>query len=162
DALDRFGGPELAAALADYRRGDHPPPAGPGGAAGAAPAGPGGAGGAGGPRVGPGAGGGAPPRGGGGAGPPGRGGEAGGGAPRQAAATIAHEALIGDPASASVDASDAVTLLGIAVRALEPVRSHDPALAGLADRLSEASYLISDVAGELASYTESLDSDPAR
>ena len=38
----------------------------------------------------------------------------------------------------------------------------DPALAGLADRLSEASYLISDVAGELASYTESLDSDPAR
>jgi len=55
-----------------------------------------------------------------------------------------------------------VTLLGVAVRALEPVRPHDPALAGLADRLSEASYLISDVAGELASYTESLDSDPAR
>jgi DNA repair protein RecN (Recombination protein N) len=80
----------------------------------------------------------------------------------QAAATTAHEALLGDPASASVDASDVVTLLGLAVRALEPVRSHDPALAGLADRLSEASYLISDVAGELASYTESLDSDPAR
>ena len=79
-----------------------------------------------------------------------------------AAATTAHEALLGDPASASVDASDVVTLLGLAVRALEPVRSHDPALAGLADRLSEASYLISDVAGELASYTESLDSDPAR
>ncbi|HEY0998790.1 MAG TPA: DNA repair protein RecN, partial [Streptosporangiaceae bacterium] len=82
----------------------------------------------------------------------------------QAAATTAHEALLGDPASASasVGASDVVTLLGVAVRALEPVRSHDPALAGLADRLSEASYLISDVAGELASYTESLDSDPAR
>ena len=80
----------------------------------------------------------------------------------QAAATTAHEALIGDPVSASVDASDAVTLLGIAGRALEPVRPHDPLLAGLADRLSEASYLISDVAGELASYTESLDSDPAR
>jgi DNA repair protein RecN (Recombination protein N) len=81
-----------------------------------------------------------------------------------AAATTAHEALLGDPASASasVDASDVVTLLGVAVRALEAVRSHDPALAGLADRLSEASYLISDVAGELASYTESLDSDPAR
>ncbi len=79
-----------------------------------------------------------------------------------AAATTAHEALLGDPVSASVDASDVVTLLGIAVRALEPVRAHDPALAGLADRLSEASYLISDVAGELASYTESLDSDPAR
>jgi len=80
----------------------------------------------------------------------------------QAAATIAHEALIGDPATASVDASDVVTLLGIAGRALEPVRPHDPLLAGLADRLSEASYLISDVAGELASYNESLDSDPAR
>ena len=80
----------------------------------------------------------------------------------QAAATTAHEALLGDPASASVDASDAVTLLGIAGRALEPVRPHDPVLAGLADRLSEASYLISDVAAELASYTESLDADPAR
>ena len=80
----------------------------------------------------------------------------------QAAATTAHEALLGDPASASVDASDAVTLLGVAGRALEPVRPHDPVLAGLADRLSEASYLIADVAGELASYTESLDSDPAR
>ncbi len=79
-----------------------------------------------------------------------------------AAATTAHEALLGDPASASVAASDVVTLLGIAGRALEPVRPHDPLLAGLADRLSEASYLISDVAGELASYTESLDSDPAR
>ena len=79
-----------------------------------------------------------------------------------AAATTAHEALLGDPASASVDSSDAVTLLGAAGRALEAVRSHDPMLAGLADRLTEASYLISDVAGELASYTESLDSDPAR
>jgi len=79
-----------------------------------------------------------------------------------AAATTAHEALLGDPVSASVDASDVVTLLGIAGRALEAVRSHDPMLAGLADQLSEASYLISDVAGELASYTESLDADPAR
>jgi DNA repair protein RecN (Recombination protein N) len=80
----------------------------------------------------------------------------------QAAATTAHEALLGDPAAASVDGSDALTLLGAAGRALEAVRSHDPALSGLADRLSEASYLISDVAGELASYTEGLDSDPAR
>ena len=37
-----------------------------------------------------------------------------------------------------------------------------PVLAGLADRLSEATYLISDVAAELASYSDSLDSDPAR
>jgi DNA repair protein RecN (Recombination protein N) len=79
-----------------------------------------------------------------------------------AAATTAHEALLGDPASAGAEASDALTLLGIAGRALDPVRGHDPALAGLADRLSEASYLISDVAAELASYADSLDSDPAR
>jgi DNA repair protein RecN (Recombination protein N) len=79
-----------------------------------------------------------------------------------AAATTAHEALLGDPASTSVDGSDALTLLGAAGRALEAVRAHDPLLAGLADRLSEASYLISDVAGELASYTDGLDSDPAR
>ena len=79
-----------------------------------------------------------------------------------AAATTAHEVLLGDPVSASVDASDAVTLLGVASRALDAVRAHDAALAGLADRLSEASYLISDVAGELASYTESLVADPAR
>jgi DNA repair protein RecN (Recombination protein N) len=79
-----------------------------------------------------------------------------------AAATTAHEALLGDPASASVGGSDALTLLGAAGRALEAVRAHDPVLAGLADRLSEASYLISDVAGELASYAEGLDSDPAR
>jgi len=72
-----------------------------------------------------------------------------------AAATMAHEALLGDPAAASVDGgSDAVTLLGVAGRALEPVRPHDPVLAGLADRLVEAA--------ELASYTDALDSDPAR
>jgi len=80
-----------------------------------------------------------------------------------AAATVAHEALLGDPAAASVDdGSDAVTLLGVAGRALEPVRAHDPVLAGLADRLAEATYLVSDVAAELASYTDALDSDPAR
>ena len=79
-----------------------------------------------------------------------------------AAATTSHEALLGDPASASSEDSDALTLLGIATRALEGVRAHDPALGVLADRLSEASYLISDVAAELASYAQSLDSDPAR
>jgi DNA repair protein RecN (Recombination protein N) len=79
-----------------------------------------------------------------------------------AAATTAHEALLGDPASAAAESSDAVTLLGLAGRALDPVRGHDPVLAGLAERLSEASYLVSDVAAELASYADSLDSDPAR
>ncbi len=79
-----------------------------------------------------------------------------------AAATTAHEALLGDPASSGAEAADAVTLLRIAGRALEAVRAHDPVLAGLAGRLAEASYVVSDIATELASYTESLDSDPAR
>jgi DNA repair protein RecN (Recombination protein N) len=79
-----------------------------------------------------------------------------------AAASTAHEALAGDPAASSVDASDVVTLLAMAGRALEAVRSHDQVLAGLAERLSEASYQVSDLATELASYVESLDSDPAR
>lgn len=79
-----------------------------------------------------------------------------------AAATTAHAALLGDPSDGSYQAADAVTLLGIASRALEAVAGHDPALGGLAARLSEAAYLASDVAAELASYTQSLDNDPAR
>ena len=79
-----------------------------------------------------------------------------------AAATTAHEALLGDPASGSFEAADAVSLLAGARQALEAVAEHDPALAGLAARLSEASYLVSDVAAELASYVQSVDSDPAR
>jgi DNA repair protein RecN (Recombination protein N) len=79
-----------------------------------------------------------------------------------AAATTAHEALLGDPTSGSAEGSDALTLLGVAGRALDAVRAHDPQLAGLAGRLSEATYLLSDVAAELASYVDSLDADPAR
>ena len=55
-----------------------------------------------------------------------------------------------------------MTLVGGARQELDAVRQHDPALAGLADRLNEASYLLADVAGELASYTDALDADPAR
>jgi DNA repair protein RecN (Recombination protein N) len=79
-----------------------------------------------------------------------------------AAATTAHGALLGDPADGSYQGPDAVTLLGLARQALDGVAAHDPELAGLAGRLSEAAYLVSDVATELASYLESLDSDPAR
>jgi DNA repair protein RecN (Recombination protein N) len=79
-----------------------------------------------------------------------------------AAATTAHEALIGDEASGSFEAADAVSLLAAARQALEAVAGHDPALAGLAARLSEAAYLVSDVAAELATYVQSVDSDPAR
>ena len=79
-----------------------------------------------------------------------------------AAATTTHEALLGDPASGSFESADAVSLLAGARQALEAVADHDPALAGLAGRLSEAAYLVSDVAAELASYVQSVDSDPAR
>ncbi len=80
----------------------------------------------------------------------------------RAAAIAAHEALLGDPSAVAYDRPDAITLVGGARQELEAVRQHDPALAGLADRLNEASYLLADVAGELASYTGSLDADPAR
>jgi DNA repair protein RecN (Recombination protein N) len=80
----------------------------------------------------------------------------------RAAATAAHEALLGDPSAGAYERPDATALVGGARQELEAVRQHDQALAGLADRLSEASYLLADVAGELASYTEALDADPAR
>jgi DNA repair protein RecN (Recombination protein N) len=78
-----------------------------------------------------------------------------------AAATTAHEALLGDPTAGS-DGADAVTLLGHARRALDAVRRHDSAIDDVAERLSEAAYLISELAGELASYIQSIDADPAR
>ncbi|MBO0806635.1 MAG: AAA family ATPase, partial [Nocardiopsaceae bacterium] len=77
------------------------------------------------------------------------------------AAELAHAALQGDPTSAD-EGADALMLLGQARQALDGVRQHDPELSGVADRLSEAAYLVSDVAGELASYAQSVDADPAR
>ncbi len=78
-----------------------------------------------------------------------------------AAAVAAHEALLGDP-TAGMDGADAVTLLGHARQALEGARRHDAQLDGVAGRLSEAAYLVSDLAAELASYIQSVDADPAR
>ncbi|MGW7354464.1 DNA repair protein RecN [Streptomyces sp. NPDC054784] len=79
------------------------------------------------------------------------------------AATTAHGALAGDPADQSgPEGMDAATLVVGAHRALEAVRSHDPALAALADRLSEVGILLSDIAGELAGYADDLDADPLR
>ena len=78
-----------------------------------------------------------------------------------AAATVAHEALLGDP-TAGHDGADAVTLLGHARHALDAVRRHDAEIDDLAGRLSEAAYLVSDLAGELASYIQSIDADPVR
>ncbi len=79
-----------------------------------------------------------------------------------AAATTAHEALLGDPSSGSYQAADAVSLLGAARQALESAAAHDPVLAQLAGRVSEAAYLVSDMATELASYAQGIDADPRR
>ncbi|GAB3465959.1 DNA repair protein RecN [Streptomonospora sediminis] len=76
------------------------------------------------------------------------------------AATTAHEAITGDPA-AEMEA-DVAGLLAAARQALTAVREHDAALAAVADRLNEASYVLSDAATELASYAESVEADPAR
>jgi DNA repair protein RecN (Recombination protein N) len=78
------------------------------------------------------------------------------------AATTAHEALLGDPTSGQYDATDAVTLLGAARQALEAAAHHDTALAALGARVTEAAYLVSDVAADLASYAQSVEADPVR
>lgn len=76
------------------------------------------------------------------------------------AASVAHAALAGNPED--LEAVDATTLVAGAGRALDAVRSHDQALAALADRMGEISILLGDVAGELAGYADDLDADPLR
>lgn len=76
------------------------------------------------------------------------------------AATSAHAALAGNPEDP--EGVDATTLVAGAHRALEAVRSHDPALAALAERIGEIGILLGDVAGELAGYADDLDADPLR
>ena len=72
-------------------------------------------------------------------------------------AEAAREALSSDQ-----DAPDALGAVSAARRALEGVREHDPEAASLADRVAELSYLLADVAADVASYATGLDTDPAR
>ncbi|GGT31216.1 MULTISPECIES: DNA repair protein RecN [Streptomyces] len=76
------------------------------------------------------------------------------------AAQIAHAALAGDVEDP--EGVDANTLVAGAHRALEAVRSHDPVLGALAERIGEVQILLADVAGELAGYADDLDADPLR
>ncbi|WP_030024188.1 DNA repair protein RecN [Streptomyces monomycini] len=76
------------------------------------------------------------------------------------AAAAAHAALAGNPED--LEAVDASTLVAGAHRALDAVRSHDPELSALTERLGEIGILMADVAGELASYADGLDADPLR
>jgi DNA repair protein RecN (Recombination protein N) len=79
-----------------------------------------------------------------------------------AAATTAHEALVGDPASGSYEAVDVTGLLAAAKSALESAAPHDARLGALAATVGEAAYLLADVAAELASYVQSIEADPVR
>jgi DNA repair protein RecN (Recombination protein N) len=71
----------------------------------------------------------------------------------------ARLALVGDDDTLG---SDAVAVLDRARRALDGVRGHDPELAALHDRVAEATYLVSDLGTDVASYATSVESDPAR
>ena len=73
------------------------------------------------------------------------------------AAETAREALSSDQ-----DAPDALGAVAGARRALESVREHDPEVASLADRVAEVSYLLADVAADVASYSTGVETDPAR
>jgi DNA repair protein RecN (Recombination protein N) len=80
------------------------------------------------------------------------------------AAATAHAALSGDPGDTG-DASgqlNALSLLALARRALDPVRGHDDDLATLADRVLELDLLVADLGADLAAYAADVDTDPAR
>ena len=75
------------------------------------------------------------------------------------AAAQAHELIATDTPD---ETPDAVTLLETARRQLERAAEHDAALAGISTALAEASFLVSDVAVQLASYLATLDTDGSR
>jgi DNA repair protein RecN (Recombination protein N) len=79
---------------------------------------------------------------------------------RTAAAT-AQAALTGQD-DVAVPTPDALGPLTSARIALDQVRGHDGELADLADRLTEIVVLVGDVAGECASYAQRVEADPAR
>ncbi len=57
---------------------------------------------------------------------------------------------------------DALATTSAARGLLDGVREHDPEAAELADRLAEVVYLVSDVAADVASYATRIDTDPTR
>ncbi|WP_372733676.1 DNA repair protein RecN [Nocardioides sp.] len=64
--------------------------------------------------------------------------------------------------SSDEGASDALSAASSARALLEGVRDHDPEAGALADRLAEITYLLSDVAADVASYASRLEADPTR
>ena len=75
----------------------------------------------------------------------------------RAAAEQAREAL-----SSEQDQPDALAATAAARSQLEAVRDHDPEAGALADRLAEVTYLLSDVAADVASYASRIETDPSR
>ncbi len=73
------------------------------------------------------------------------------------AAETAREAL-----SSEEGTPDALGTTSTARHALEGVREHDATAGELADRIAELGHLLVDVAGDVASYASSLETDPAR
>ena len=73
------------------------------------------------------------------------------------AAEQAREALSSDQ-----DQPDALATTAAARGLLDGVRDHDPEAGELADRLSEITYLLSDLAADVASYASRVETDPAR
>jgi DNA repair protein RecN (Recombination protein N) len=76
------------------------------------------------------------------------------------AAAGAHDALLG--AGDGPEGADAAALVAAAQSTLVTAGAHDEALAALAGRVGEIGYLLTDVAGDLASYAAGIDVDPAR
>jgi DNA repair protein RecN (Recombination protein N) len=79
----------------------------------------------------------------------------------RSAADEAHTALVGgdDPAAEPIDASSQIAR---ARKVLDSAGVHDPDLAAVSTRLAEAVALVVDAGADLASYSTSIDTDPAR
>jgi DNA repair protein RecN (Recombination protein N) len=60
------------------------------------------------------------------------------------------------------EAGGALAMLYTARKAFEPAVSGDPAATRLGDRLTEASYQLTDLTADLARYLDGLDSEPGR
>lgn len=75
----------------------------------------------------------------------------------RSAAEQARESL-----SSDTGAPDALATTSTARTLLDGVRDHDSEAGDLADRLAEVSYLVTDVAADVASYAARLDTDPTR
>ncbi|KAA1416031.1 DNA repair protein RecN [Nocardioides humilatus] len=73
------------------------------------------------------------------------------------AAEQAREAL-----SSELGSPDALGIVAAARGLLDGVRDHDAEAGGLADRVAEVTYLLSDLAADVASYASGIDTDPAR